>query len=70
MNEIVEFGIELMEEIVIDMDWEEVRDDLDLLDMVISFDDDSFLIDCDEIFIVVIIFNISSFLGNFVDNLF
>ena len=69
MNQIAELGIESMEEIAIDMDWEEVRDDSELLDMAPSFDDDSFLTDCDETLTAATSLNTSSFLGNLVDNL-
>ncbi|XP_068756381.1 ATP-dependent DNA helicase RecQ-like [Montipora capricornis] len=67
MNEIAELGIESMEEIAID--WEEVRDNSDLLDMAPSFDNDSFLTDCDETLTPATSLNTGSFLGNLVDNL-
>lgn len=67
IQKVAELDVELMEDIDIDMDWEELRDDSTLLDMAESFDDGS--TDCDETLMAATSLNSSSFLGSIVNNL-
>lgn len=69
IDEAAILAVEVMEDVTIDMDWEEVRDNSDLLDMAPSLDDDSFFTDCDETLTAATSLNSSSFLGNLVNNL-
>lgn len=69
IDEAAVLAVEVMEDVTIDMDWEEVRDNSDLLDMAPSLDDDSFFTDCDETLTAATSLNSSSFLGNLVNNL-
>lgn len=69
IDEAAILAVEVMEDVTIDMDWEEVRDNSDLLDMAPSLDDDIFFTDCDETLTAATSLNSSSFLGNLVNNL-
>ena len=69
IGQVAELDAQILDDIDIDMDWEELRDDSTLIDMAQSIDDDSFSTDCDETLTAATSLNSSSFLGSIVNNL-
>lgn len=69
VDHVAELDIEIMEDVDIDMDWEELRDDSSLMDMAQSLDEYSFSTECDETLTAATSLNSSSFLGSIVNNL-
>ena len=66
---VAELDIDLMDDIDIDMDWEELRDDSSLMDMAQSLDEYSFLTESEETLTAATSLNRSSFLGSITNNL-
>lgn len=66
---VAELDIDLMEDVEVDMDWEDLRDDSSLMDMAHSLNEYNFLTESDETFTATTSLNRSSFLGSIANNL-